>query len=92
MRKHALQIFRAALEAADPYAAVLRHLHFDGRTLTAGRRRYRTADFDRIQVIGAGKASAAMARGGEHVLGRRIAGGVIHQDLQRFFRAGHSSA
>ena len=76
MRKHALQIFRAALQAADPYAAVLRHLKFDGRTLIAGRRRYRMADFDRIQVIGAGKASAAMARAVEHVLGRLIKGGV----------------
>jgi glycerate 2-kinase len=77
VRKHALQIFRAALEAADPYPAVLRHLSFDGRTLTAGRRRYKTADFDQIQVIGAGKAGAAMARGVEHVLGRRITGGLI---------------
>jgi len=78
VRKHALQIFRAALEAADPYAAVLRHLKFDGRTLIAGRRRYRIADFDRIQVIGAGKASAAMARAVEHVLGRLIKGGVVN--------------
>ncbi len=77
MRKHALQIFRAALEASDPYAAVLRHLKFDGRTLIAGGRRYRITDFDRIQVIGAGKASAAMARAVEHVLGRLIKGGVI---------------
>jgi glycerate 2-kinase len=78
MRKHALQIFRAALEASDPYAAVLRHLKFDGRTLTAGRRRYRMADFDRIQVIGAGKAGAAMARAVEHVLGRLIKGGAVN--------------
>jgi glycerate 2-kinase len=78
LRKHALQIFRAALEAADPYAAVLRHLQFDGRTLIAGRRRYRMADFDRVQVIGAGKASAAMARAVQHLLGRRIAGGVVN--------------
>ncbi|MBZ5632951.1 MAG: glycerate kinase [Acidobacteriia bacterium] len=78
MRKHAFQIFRAALEGADPYAAVLRHLHFDGQTLTAGRRRYRMADFDRIQVIGAGKASAAMARAVERVLGRRITGGLVN--------------
>ncbi len=78
MRKHALQIFRAALDAADPYAAVLRHLKFDGRTLIAGRRRYRMADFDRIQVIGAGKASAAMARAVEHVLGRFIKGGIVN--------------
>jgi len=77
VRKHALQIFRAALEAADPYAAVLRHLSFDGRTLVAGRRRYGMADFDRVQVIGAGKAGAAMARAVERVLGRRISGGVV---------------
>jgi len=78
VRKHALQIFRAALAAADPYAAVLRHLRFDGRTLIAGRRRYQLADFDRVQVIGAGKASAAMARAVERLLGRRIAGGVVN--------------
>jgi len=78
VRKHALRIFRSALEAADPYAAVLRHLQFDGRVVTAGRRRYRMADFDRVQVIGAGKAGAAMARAVEHLLGRRIAGGVVN--------------
>lgn len=78
VRKHALQIFRAALDAADPYAAVLRHLRFDGRTLIAGRRRYRMADFDRVQVIGAGKASAAMARAVESLLGRRITGGMVN--------------
>jgi glycerate 2-kinase len=77
-RKHALQIFRAALAAADPQEAVLRHLKFDGRTLTAGRRNYSVAKFDRIQVIGAGKASAAMARAVERLLGRRIAGGWIN--------------
>ncbi len=77
-RKHALQIFRAALAAADPYDAVLRHLKFDGRTLVAGRRKYSTAKFDRIQVIGAGKASASMARAVERLLGRRIAGGWIN--------------
>jgi glycerate 2-kinase len=78
VRKHALQIFHAALQASDPYAAVLRHLKFDGRTLIAGRRRYRMVDFDRIHVIGAGKASAAMARAVEHLLGRRIKGGVVN--------------
>ncbi len=66
------------MDAADPYSAVLSHLKFDGRTLHAGRRRYRLADFERIQVIGAGKASAAMARAVEHLLGRRIAGGIVN--------------
>jgi glycerate 2-kinase len=78
MRKHALQIFRAALQAADPYHAVTSHLKFDGKILTAGRKRYRLSQFDRIQVIGAGKASAAMARAVERILGRRVSGGFIN--------------
>ncbi len=78
LRKHALQIFQAALAAADPQQAVLRHLKFDGRVLTAGRRRYSLARFDRIQVIGAGKASAAMAAAVERLLGRRVSGGIVN--------------
>jgi glycerate 2-kinase len=77
-RRHALQIFRAALEAADPERAVLTHLGCDGRTLIAGKKRYPLSRFDRIQVIGAGKASAAMARGVEKLLARRISGGIIN--------------
>jgi hydroxypyruvate reductase len=77
-RKHALQIFRAALAAADPQEAVLRHLKFDGQTIVAGRRKYSLSKFDRIQVIGAGKASAAMARAVERLLGKRVAGGWIN--------------
>lgn len=77
-RRHALQIFHAALKAVDPEQAVRRHLRFDGRTLTVGSRRYSLARFDRIQVIGAGKASAAMAHGVERLLGRRVSGGVVN--------------
>ncbi len=77
-RKHAIQIFRAALEAADAEKAVLRALHFDGRTLVAGKRRYDLSKFDRVQVVGAGKAGAGMARAVERVLGRRISGGWVN--------------
>ena len=77
-RHHALQIFRSALHAADPYHAVLQHASFDGQILKIGKARYRIAHFDRIQVIGAGKASAAMAQAIERVLGRRISGGLIN--------------
>jgi glycerate 2-kinase len=77
-RKHALQIFRAALDAADPQRAVLKNLKFDGRTLTAAGRRYQLSKFDRIQVIGAGKASGAMAAAVERLLGRRISGGFVN--------------
>ncbi|HEY1758970.1 MAG TPA: glycerate kinase [Bryobacteraceae bacterium] len=77
-RHHALQIFRAALHAADPQRAVLDHLTFDGRILKSGSKRYPLSAFDRIQVIGAGKATAAMARAVERLLGRRISGGFIN--------------
>ncbi len=77
-RQHALQIFRAALYAADPYRAVLSHVSSDGRVLKIGAKRYRLGDFDKIWVIGAGKASAAMARAMERILGRRITGGLIN--------------
>jgi glycerate 2-kinase len=65
LRRQALRIFRAALEAADPYQAVLRHLRIDPEP-------YRN-----IFVIGAGKASAQMARAVERLLGPRISGGLI---------------
>ena len=78
LRKHALAIFRAALEASDPVEAVLRHVHAEGRFLVAGKRRYALDRFREIHVIGAGKASAAMARAVERLLGRRIAGGLVN--------------
>jgi len=77
-KKDALQIFRAALRASDPLQAVLRHLRFDGRVLIAGRRKYVLSNFDRILVIGAGKASAAMASAVERLLGGRITGGLVN--------------
>lgn len=77
-RQHALQIFRAALRAADPYQAVLSCINFDGQILRIGASRYRLQNFDRVFVMGAGKASAAMAHAIERVLGRRITGGLIN--------------
>jgi glycerate 2-kinase len=78
LRKDALRIFRAALDAADPVEAVLRHVRVDGETLIVGKHRYRLDSFRHIYVIGAGKASAAMARAVERVLGKRISGGLIN--------------
>ena len=77
-RKHALDIFRASLAAADPEQAVLAHVKCRAKMLRIGERRWRLADFDRIRVIGAGKASAAMAQAVERVLGRQISGGLIN--------------
>ena len=66
LRRQALRIFRAALKAAAPDQAVLRHLRLDPEP------------FRNIYVIGAGKASAQMARAVERLLGARINGGLIN--------------
>jgi glycerate 2-kinase len=78
VRRQALRIFRAALKAAAPAEAVLRHARLDRDTLIAGGRRYRLPSFRNIYVIGAGKASAQMARAIERLLGARITAGEIN--------------
>src|SRR5580698_8605249 len=77
-RGHALRIFRAALRAADPVQAVLRHVRREGEVLIAGERRYLLRSFRNVYVIGAGKASARMAVAVERLLGRRITAGVVN--------------
>jgi hydroxypyruvate reductase len=77
-RKHALDIFNAALKAADPVQAVLAHVKSDGKVLRVDKRSYRLAGFDHIYVIGSGKASAKMAQALERLLGKRITGGWIN--------------
>jgi hydroxypyruvate reductase len=78
LRKQALAVFRAGVEAADPVAAVLRSLRVKQGKLLAGRRRYPLDAFDNIWVVGAGKAGAAMAQAVERVLGARIRGGLVN--------------
>jgi hydroxypyruvate reductase len=78
VRRQALRIFRAALKAAAPAQAVLRHVRLDRDTFIAGGGRYRLPSFRNIYVIGAGKASAQMARAIERLLGARITAGEIN--------------
>lgn len=78
LRRQALRIFQAALRAAEPAAAVLRHVHLEDDVLIAGVRRYDLRSFRNIYVIGAGKASARMAVALERLLGARITGGLIN--------------
>jgi glycerate 2-kinase len=78
LHRRALRIFAAALQAADPIKAVLRHVHREKQILTASGRRYHLREFRNIYVIGAGKASAQMARAIERLLGARVSGGLIN--------------
>jgi glycerate 2-kinase len=78
LRGRALRIFRAALKAAAPDQAVLRHLRLDKNVLVAGGERYRLSAFRNVYIIGAGKASAQMARAVERLLGARVTDGLIN--------------
>jgi glycerate 2-kinase len=67
LRRQALAIFRAALAAADPAAAILRHVRIRNGVLIAGRTRYSLRGIRKIHVIGGGKAGAAMAKAVEQL-------------------------
>ena len=59
---HTDRIIAAALRAADPAAAVARVLVRRGDVLQAGARSYNLAGFQRVRVLGIGKAAAQMAQ------------------------------
>ncbi|TAJ23850.1 MAG: glycerate kinase [Nitrospirae bacterium] len=71
------RLLEAGLQAADPEAAVLRHVKRTGHLLTVGRQRYDLRNYDRVIAVGAGKASARMAAALEHLLGKRLTEGLV---------------
>ncbi|MDD2915072.1 MAG: DUF4147 domain-containing protein [Gallionella sp.] len=72
-----IEIFNAALAAVDPYRAVLRFAEAKGNCLRVADASYDLTAFDRIVVVGAGKAAARMAQALEALLGKRISAGLI---------------
>ncbi len=77
MRSQALEIFHAALRAVEPVDAVIHHVRMEGESLLIGERRLELSNFDRILVVGAGKADAPMAQAIESLLGERVSDGII---------------
>ncbi len=74
---------QAALQAVDPETAVRAHLRLDGNTLAAGftaqgwESRFDLDDFERVFVLGAGKAGTPMVRAIAGLFGPRLTGGVV---------------
>jgi hydroxypyruvate reductase len=77
MRKDAIAIFHQALEAVDPAAAIERYCRFDGKHFWVADWMYNIDAYNRLIVVGAGKAAAAMAKAIEDQLGHRISNGII---------------
>lgn len=71
------KLIRTGLCAADPQHRLLHIVSRRGRLLRIGRHVYNLSRYDRLVVVGAGKASARMARPLESLLGSRIEGGLV---------------
>ncbi len=75
-RNTLIQLYTAAVAAADPYDAVRRNLTLGPGVLTAAGAEYPLADIENIYVIAAGKAAYHMASAAEEVLGGLVTGGI----------------
>ncbi|WP_276258300.1 glycerate kinase type-2 family protein [Haloglomus litoreum] len=73
----ALDCVEAGIRAADPERATRERVRLEGGQLTVGGDTYDLAEYDRILVLGGGKAAAGVARGLEATLGDRLSGGVV---------------
>jgi glycerate-2-kinase len=65
------------LAAVDARTAVGRAISRNGEELVIGRRRYDLRRYERVVVVGAGKATASMARAVEQRLGPWLQGGFV---------------
>ena len=73
----AIDIFKAALAAVDPYRAVLNSVRVEANKLHLTDAMCDLNLFNKIIVIGAGKATARMAVAIENLLAQRISAGLI---------------
>lgn len=77
MRRDAFGIFQAGVGAVEPAAAVRRYCRIEDNRLLVNRKSYDLSEFDRILVIGTGKAGAPMAGALEEMLAERISDGLV---------------
>jgi len=77
MRKDAVEIFRAGLAAVDPVSAVKRCVSLDNTRLVVGDKQFDLSHVNKLLIIGAGKASGAMAAALEDILADRIMDGLV---------------
>ena len=65
------------LDAVDARRAIGRAISRNGEKLVIGRRRYDLRHYERVVVLGAGKATASMAQAVEQRLGSWLQGGFV---------------
>jgi hydroxypyruvate reductase len=70
-------ILNAALQAVDPGDAVEQHMHRDGDQLIIGEHTFDLLAYQRVLVIGAGKAGAPMALAAANILGNYLTQALV---------------
>lgn len=76
-RSRIVPVLQAALEAVDPAVAVRRALRREGMILRAGDRAHDLRQFDRVFLLGFGKAAVPMAEAAAALLGEQLAAGAL---------------
>lgn len=76
-QKAAISIFLAGIRGVLPERLIVKSMSVRGSVIKIGDREFDAGSQGRIFVIGAGKASAAMAHYVEAILGNRISGGHV---------------
>jgi len=82
MREIAKAIFMKSISSVDPYKRLKKYLHIDRNRLVIKEERkkekvFNLNEFEKIYLLGTGKASSAMAQALEELLGTRITKGLI---------------
>jgi len=83
MRGEAEEIFKASVKRVDPYEATMKFVRLRDGKLKLGSDESSEMEldldaFERVFVVGGGKATAPMARALEDLMGSRIEGGLIN--------------
>ncbi len=76
LKRDALAIVQAALDAADAGTAVARSLQLNGEVLHVGSVQFSLRNFDRVFSLAIGKAAVSMAASIESVLGTTLTAGL----------------
>ena len=86
LRADAVAIFNAAVKAVDAASAVRRFVRATGAILEVADRNFSLTDFQKIYILGAGKAAISMAQAMEELLGERLSAGIV---VTRYGQAQH---
>lgn len=76
-RDNAIEIYREAVEAANPKKCVQDHVRLNGSVLSIDSTDYNLDNFESVYVISLGKAASPMAKAVEKILKDRLSGGIV---------------